>query len=201
MMTLTEKALRLATAAHKDQVRKSDGSPYITHPVMVGMLLKEYGFSEAVVAAGFTHDVLEDTSVTREELAAIDEEIVLGALGPVQPGKSHCFEDQYICTGGQLYELMAGRDRFVADLRPLMETLLARRGLQLGICCHPYDLCTALIAQEMGVVLTNETGGVLDAPLTVEADVGWVGYANPAIQQQIEPLLRAALARRGLFFQ
>ncbi|MCA9339806.1 MAG: HD domain-containing protein, partial [Candidatus Saccharibacteria bacterium] len=70
MMTLTEKALRLATAAHKDQVRKSDGSPYITHPVMVGMLLKEYGFSEAVVAAGFTHDVLEDTSVTREELAA-----------------------------------------------------------------------------------------------------------------------------------
>ncbi|USN88979.1 MAG: bifunctional (p)ppGpp synthetase/guanosine-3',5'-bis(diphosphate) 3'-pyrophosphohydrolase [Candidatus Nomurabacteria bacterium] len=70
MMTLTEKALRLATAAHKDQVRKSDGSPYITHPVMVGVLLKEYGFSEAVVAAGFTHDVLEDTSVTREELAA-----------------------------------------------------------------------------------------------------------------------------------
>ena len=137
----------------------------------------------------------------REELAAIDEEIVLGALGPVQPGKTHCFEDQYICTGGQLYELMAGRDRFVADLRPLMETLLARRGLQLGICCHPYDLCTALIAQEMGVILTNETGGVLDAPLTVEADVGWVGYANPAIQQQIEPLLRAALARRGLFFQ
>ncbi|MCA9999519.1 MAG: hypothetical protein KDE56_27335, partial [Anaerolineales bacterium] len=61
--------------------------------------------------------------------------------------------------------------------------------------------CTALIAQEMGVILTNETGGVLDAPLTVEADVGWVGYANPAIQQQIEPLLRAALARRGLFFQ
>ncbi|MCB9434890.1 MAG: inositol monophosphatase [Ardenticatenaceae bacterium] len=137
----------------------------------------------------------------REELAAIDEEIVMGALGPVQPGKSHCFEDQYISTGGQLYELMAGRDRFVADLRPLMETLLARRGLQLGICCHPYDLCTALIAQEMGVILTNETGGVLDAPLTVEADVGWVGYANPAIQQQIEPLLQAALARRGLFFQ
>ncbi|MEZ4515171.1 MAG: inositol monophosphatase [Chloroflexota bacterium] len=137
----------------------------------------------------------------REELAAIDEEIVLGALGPVQPGKSHCFEDQYICTGGQLYELMAGRDRFVADLRPLMETVLARRGLQLGICCHPYDLCTALIAQEMGVILTNETGGALDAPLTVDADVGWVGYANPAIRQQIEPLLQAALQRRGLFSQ
>ncbi|MCA9973156.1 MAG: hypothetical protein KC425_23215, partial [Anaerolineales bacterium] len=73
----------------------------------------------------------------REELAAIDEEIILGALGPVQPGKAHCFEDQYICSGGQLYELMAGHDRFVADIRPLLEELLARRGLALGICCHP----------------------------------------------------------------
>ncbi|MEM7348179.1 MAG: inositol monophosphatase, partial [Chloroflexota bacterium] len=32
----------------------------------------------------------------RDTLAAIDEEIVRGALGPVQPGKAHCFEDQYI---------------------------------------------------------------------------------------------------------
>ena len=38
----------------------------------------------------------------REELAAIDEEIIVGALGPVLEGKAHCFEDQYICTGGQL---------------------------------------------------------------------------------------------------
>src|SRR5262245_47183814 len=57
----------------------------------------------------------------RDELAAIDEEIVMGALGPVQPGKAHCFEDQYISSAGQLYELMAGHDRFVADLRPLLE--------------------------------------------------------------------------------
>jgi len=63
----------------------------------------------------------------REELAAIDEEIVREALGPVQPGKTHCFEDQYICTGGQLYELMTGHDRFIADIRPVMENLLAQR--------------------------------------------------------------------------
>ena len=134
----------------------------------------------------------------REELAAIDEEIVRGALGPVQPGKTHCFEDQYICTGGQLYELMAGRDRFVADIRPLMDTILARRGLKLGICCHPYDLCTELIAREAGIIITDEIGGQLNAPLTVDADVGWVGYANTAIQGQIEPLLLAALRQRGL---
>ena len=134
----------------------------------------------------------------REELAAIDEEIVAAALGPVAPGKAHCFEDQYICTGGQLYELVAGHDRFVADLRPLMEKVLARRGLALGICCHPYDLCTELIAREAGVIVTGVEGRPLDAPLTVDADVAWVGYANEAIRAQMAPLLEAALRRRGL---
>ncbi len=134
----------------------------------------------------------------REELAAIDEEIIMGALGPVQPGKAHCFEDQYVCSGGQLYELMAGHDRFVADLRPLLEKVLARRGLALGICCHPYDVCTELIASELGVIVTDVYGDPLRAPLNVAADVNWVGYANKSIQAQIEPLLQSALGRRGL---
>lgn len=134
----------------------------------------------------------------REELAAIDEEIVQAALGPTAPGKAHCFEDQYASTGGQLYELMSGHDRFVADVRPLMEHLLSKRGTPLGLCCHPYDLCTELIAREAGVIVTDIHGQSLSAPLNVEADVAWAGYANEAIRAQIEPLLQASLARRGL---
>ena len=134
----------------------------------------------------------------REELAAIDEEIVLGALGPVQPGKAHCFEDQYTSSGGQLYELASGHDRFTVDLRPLMEEGLRARGRALGICCHPYDLCTELIAREAGVVVTDVLGGPLRAPLAVEPDVAWAGYANARIRAQVEPLLLAALGRRGL---
>jgi fructose-1,6-bisphosphatase/inositol monophosphatase family enzyme len=134
----------------------------------------------------------------REELAAIDEEIVMGALGPVRPGKAHCFEDQYASSGGQLYELMCGHDRFTADLRPLMEEKMRARGLALGICCHPYDLCTELVAREAGVIVTDIGGGPLRAPLAVEPDVAWAGYANAQIRAQVEPLLRAALARRGL---
>jgi hypothetical protein len=134
----------------------------------------------------------------REELAAIDEEVVRGALGPVRAGKASCFEDQYACTGGQLYELMCGHDRFMADLRPLMEPGLAARGLALGICCHPYDLCTELIARELGVIVTDPGGAPVRARLAVEPDVAWVGYANGAIREQIEPRLRAALKRRGL---
>jgi len=134
----------------------------------------------------------------RDELAAIDEEIVFGALGPVQPEKAHCFEDQYTSSGGQLYELMSGHDRFTADLRPLMNKLLVQRGLALGICCHPYDVCTELIAREAGVIVTDAKGNQLNAELSVKPDVTWVGYANEHIQAQIEPLLQAALKRRGL---
>jgi fructose-1,6-bisphosphatase/inositol monophosphatase family enzyme len=128
----------------------------------------------------------------REQLAAIDEEIVLGVLGPIQPGKAHCFEDQYISTGGQLSELMSGHDRFVADLRPLIQ------GSRSGLCCHPYDLCSTLIATECGVVITDALGHPLDPPLDVDTDVAWVGYANDRIRRQIEPLLQAALRKRGI---
>jgi fructose-1,6-bisphosphatase/inositol monophosphatase family enzyme len=153
--------------------------------------------SAATIAHGFAQ-VSRFFPGARAELAAIDDEIVAAVLGPVTPGKAHCFEDQYICSAGQLYELMAGHDRFTADLRPLMEPLLRRRGQALGICCHPYDLCTALIARELGVVVTDAHGAPLDAPLDVEADVAWVGYANEALRAQIAPALAAALARRGL---
>jgi fructose-1,6-bisphosphatase/inositol monophosphatase family enzyme len=134
----------------------------------------------------------------RDELAAIDEEIVRGALGPVEPGKAHCFEDQYLSSGGQLYELMMGHDRFVADLRSLTEPLMNRRGMALGICCHPYDICTEVIAREAGVIVTDERGGRLRVPLRVDPDLSWAGYANDWIRRQIEPLLHAALRERGL---
>ena len=134
----------------------------------------------------------------REELAAIDEEIVRRALGDVEPGKAHCFEDQYLSSGGQMYELIAGHDRFIADLRPLMEPILNERGLRLGICCHPYDVCTELIARELGVIVRDVQGARLNVPLNIEADVTWCGYANEHIRAEIEPLLRQALQSRGL---
>jgi hypothetical protein len=134
----------------------------------------------------------------RVELATIDEEIMRAALGPLQRGRAASFEDQYISSGGQLYELIAGHDRVTVDVRPLVEPLLARRGLTLGISAHPYDLSTALIASEAGVIVTDGHGQPLDAPCDVTTEVAWVGYANPTLRAQIEPLVQQALAARGL---
>jgi hypothetical protein len=134
----------------------------------------------------------------REEISAIDEEVMRGPSARSR-GQSTMFRDQYTSTGGQLYELMSGRDRFVADLRPLMDRAMKASGRALSICCHPYDLCTELIAREAGVVVVDPDGSALRAKLDVKPDVAWVGYANAAIRGQIEPHLQNALRRRGLF--
>jgi fructose-1,6-bisphosphatase/inositol monophosphatase family enzyme len=139
-------------------------------------------------------------SGARDILAAIDDEISLGALGAGREGKAQSFEDQYLSTGGQLYELMMGHDRFQADLRPLLRSILNARGLQIGLCCHPYDLCTELIAREAGVLISNVEGLPLRARLNLEAEVSWVGYSNSDIRSCIEPLLQKALIAHGLPF-
>ena len=134
----------------------------------------------------------------RDVLAAIDDDLVHALIGPPSPGRAACFEDQYVSTGGQLYELMVGHDRFIADLRPLMRPVYEQRGLPVGLCCHPYDLCTALIAQELGVILTDPAGDPFDAPFDLATDVAWVGYANESLRRQIEPVLQEVLARHGV---
>ncbi len=124
--------------------------------------------------------------------AEIYEAVIRSALGEVQRGKAQCFEDQYISTGGQLYELIAGHDRFIADLRPIC----AAADSNLGLCCHPYDLCTELIAREAGVIVTDERSDGLNPKLGVEPDVAWAGYANEAIRDQVEPHLRREIFAR-----
>ncbi len=137
----------------------------------------------------------------RDVLASIEDELIAQVLGPMPPGGTLTFEDQYPSTGGQLYSLLSGADRFLADFRPLMKPLAAARGENMGHCCHPYDICTLLIAEELGVAITNPRGEPLDAPLDVHTDVAWVGYANAGIQQQVEPGLRKVLSQRRLILE
>ena len=142
----------------------------------------------ATIAHGFA-TVVRFFPGAREVLGAIDDEVVHALVTP-DPGRAASFEDQYASTAGQLYELLAGHDRFIADLRPLVKSQ--------SLCCHPYDVCTALIAREAGVILTDPRGAPLDAPLDLTTDVAWVGYANEQLRASIEPVLQAALRRRGL---
>jgi GTP pyrophosphokinase len=61
------RAFRFAYELHKGQYRAS-GEPYIAHPVAVAGLLRDLGGSSVMIAAGFLHDIVEDTDITVEEI-------------------------------------------------------------------------------------------------------------------------------------
>ena len=60
-------AFNFAYKLHEGQYRKS-GEHYIAHPIAVASLLRDLGGDSVTIAAGFLHDVVEDTDVTPEEI-------------------------------------------------------------------------------------------------------------------------------------
>lgn len=65
--SLVCRAFEFAYRLHEGQYRAS-GEPYIAHPVAVAGLLRDLGGSSTMIAAGFLHDVVEDTDVTADEI-------------------------------------------------------------------------------------------------------------------------------------
>jgi len=130
---------------------------------------------------------------TKAIASELMEFIVGRLLGEADVKSAMVFDDQYISTGGQFYELIVGHDRFIADLRPLFYAL---QNQSEGLCCHPYDCATALIATEAGVILTDDQGRPLDGPLDVTTGISWAGFANRELKNSIEPLINEFLMRR-----
>lgn len=63
-----EKAYSLAQSAHSGQLRLS-GEPYVTHPIAVAMILFDMGMDSECIAAALLHDVVEDTGISKEDIA------------------------------------------------------------------------------------------------------------------------------------
>ncbi len=61
-------AYRLSASAHEGQTRKS-GEPYISHPVTVACILAELHLDPQALMAALLHDVMEDTAITKQQIA------------------------------------------------------------------------------------------------------------------------------------
>ena len=96
-------------------------------------------------------------------------------------------EDRLLLIDGQL----------VADLRPLLHDILLERGMQHPLCCHPYDLCTILIAEELGLAITGPTGAPLDK-LADNLGGGRMAFVVVAVSVAVNPENAAQLTVREL---
>lgn len=85
--TRVEEAMRFAHEAHKAQVRKSDGSPYVIHLLMCAHMLTRYDFEDDVVIASLLHDVLEDTDYEEETIRSLFGDRVLEMVKGVTEDK------------------------------------------------------------------------------------------------------------------
>ena len=86
-MDLVRRAYEFAEKAHQNQVRKS-GEPYIIHPIQVVGILADLKMDPATLAAGFLHDVVEDTDVTIEQIEdEFGHEIAMLVDGVTKLGK------------------------------------------------------------------------------------------------------------------
>lgn len=63
-----KKAYEYAKKLHDGQYRQS-GEPYINHPLNVAYILADMHADRDTICAGLLHDVLEDTEITKEDIA------------------------------------------------------------------------------------------------------------------------------------
>jgi (p)ppGpp synthase/HD superfamily hydrolase len=66
---LWDRAVDFAIRGHGDQKRKYTGDPYVLHPLEVSRILRHHGLPDAVMIAGLFHDLVEDTTVTLQDIS------------------------------------------------------------------------------------------------------------------------------------
>ena len=80
------KAIKFVAEAHQGHYRKGTSIPYISHLMNVMKILIEIGCDKEIITAGILHDVIEDTSVTPEQVERVFGKrvatIVAGASEP-----------------------------------------------------------------------------------------------------------------------
>jgi guanosine-3',5'-bis(diphosphate) 3'-pyrophosphohydrolase len=75
-LVILEAAIEMALRGHQGQVDKA-GEPYILHPLRVMFRIREWGHRVEVQAAAVLHDVAEDTTVTLDDVAALDPAVAV----------------------------------------------------------------------------------------------------------------------------
>lgn len=87
-----EECIQYIKEKHKGQ-KRTQGTPYATHPIAVSNLLQEKGFPMDYQMAGLLHDVLEDTDATYEEIEKRTNQQIANAVKLVTKEQGYTMND------------------------------------------------------------------------------------------------------------
>ena len=121
-LPLLREAWRVGAEAHAGQTRKS-GEPYITHPVAVAGVLAELGLDVETLIAAVLHDTIEDTPLTRDEIASQFGEDVAELVDGVTKLDKLKFRDRQEAAAESFRKMLLAMSR---DLRVIMIKLADR---------------------------------------------------------------------------
>ena len=116
------RAWRVGAAAHAGQTRKS-GEPYITHPVAAATVLAGQGVDIETLVAAILHDTIEDTPLTRDEIAADFGQTVAELVEGVTKLDKLQFQDRQEAAAESFRKMMLAMAR---DLRVILIKLADR---------------------------------------------------------------------------
>ncbi|MEX0322424.1 MAG: hypothetical protein AB3N63_09725 [Puniceicoccaceae bacterium] len=148
------------------------------------------------IRGGFAQ-IVRFFSPGKEVLSSIEEDMLDELFPDAGEGEILTFEDQYISTGGQFYEILTGKDRFTADIRKVLYDSLKGK-VRGGHICHPYDLSSLLVAEEAGILITGVDGRSVNALMDTTLPIDWLAFANKDIFDEVYPVLRKLLEKYGL---
>jgi GTP diphosphokinase / guanosine-3',5'-bis(diphosphate) 3'-diphosphatase len=112
-----QQAMEFAREAHVGQ-RRITGEPYITHPIEVCGILVEYKADYISLIAALLHDVVEDTSISLEEIDCVfGAEVALLVDGLTKVKKDTVSEEEYKASNFQKLLLVAEQDIRVAIIK------------------------------------------------------------------------------------
>jgi len=115
-------AYLLAEKAHQGQMRRS-GAPYITHPVAAALTLAKMRLDYQTIMATLLHDVIEDTSVSKEDLTATFGEEIAGLVDGVTKLTKIQFDSQAEAQAENFRKMVMA---MVKDIRVIIVKLADR---------------------------------------------------------------------------
>ena len=116
------RAYLFGAEAHEGQRRKS-GEPYIYHPVAVARILAEMRMDSKCLMAALLHDVIEDTPVAREQVAAAFGEEVANLVDGVSKLSQIDFESRAEAQAASLQKMLLAMTK---DIRVILIKLADR---------------------------------------------------------------------------